>query len=83
MSEITSDKTGPPQDIQPMDIEGEVLEKKAIKINDEAGEYAVQALASGAADPVAAKKVLRKIDLYLLPLLCVTFGKRIRGCFRE
>ncbi|KAJ9139443.1 MFS general substrate transporter [Pleurostoma richardsiae] len=61
--------------VRPVDAdEGETLEKNAIKINDEAGEYAIQALAIGEAEPAVAKKVLRKIDLYLLPLLCVTFG---------
>jgi hypothetical protein len=50
------------------------LEKSAIHIDDEAGELAAQALASGPLDEAASKKVLRKIDLYLLPMLCVTYA---------
>ena len=49
-------------------------EKEIAKITDEAGEMAVVALASGEVDPVMSKKVLRKIDMYLLPMLCVTYG---------
>ncbi|KAH9909754.1 major facilitator superfamily domain-containing protein [Xylariomycetidae sp. FL2044] len=63
--------------VQPIDGDGDgdgTLKRGAIQISDEAGDYAVQALAAGAADSAAAKKVLRKIDLHLLPLLCVTFG---------
>lgn len=54
-----------------------LTEKKAAKITDEAGELAVLALASGEPDAELSKKVLRKIDLYLLPFLCVTYGKMV------
>lgn len=59
----------PPDDV--------LTEKKAAKITDEAGELAVLALASGEPDAELSKKVLRKIDLYLLPFLCVTYGMMI------
>ena len=49
-------------------------EKQDRNIDDEAGALALHALAIGAADPERAKKVLRKIDLFLLPFLCITYG---------
>lgn len=48
--------------------------KSELHIDDEAGEIAAQALASGPADAEVSKKVLRKIDLYILPFLCITYG---------
>jgi hypothetical protein len=49
--------------------------KGELRIDDEAGELAAQALASGPAEAEISKKVLRKIDLYILPFLCITYGK--------
>jgi hypothetical protein len=43
-------------------------------IDDEAGALAAQALASGPAEAEISKRVLRKIDLYILPFLCITYG---------
>ncbi|KAF8856110.1 MFS general substrate transporter [Acephala macrosclerotiorum] len=48
--------------------------KGGLHIDDEAGELAAQALASGPAEAEISKKVLRKIDLYILPFLCITYG---------
>lgn len=45
------------------------------RIDDEAGALANRALASGDLDTVESRKVLRKIDLYILPLLFVTYGE--------
>lgn len=53
----------------------EDLGKSDLNIDDEAGAMAAKALASGEADPVMSKKVLRKIDLYILPFLCITYGE--------
>lgn len=44
------------------------------EIDDEVGILASQALASGDLDQGESKKVLRKIDLYILPFLFVTYG---------
>lgn len=52
----------------------EDLGKSDLRIDDEAGDVAVRALASGSVDSALSKKVLRKIDLYILPFLCVTYG---------
>ncbi|KAF4633548.1 hypothetical protein G7Y89_g4580 [Cudoniella acicularis] len=49
-------------------------EKADFNIDDEAGIHAARALQSGTVDPILSKKVLRKIDLYILPFLCVTYG---------
>lgn len=51
------------------------LEKSDLKIDDEAGALAVQALESGPVDAEASRKVLRKIDMYILPFLCITYGR--------
>ena len=51
------------------------FEKKNIQISDEAGELAARALASGPAEAEVSRRVLRKIDLYILPILCVTYGQ--------
>lgn len=53
----------------------EDLSKSDLHIDDEAGVVAAKALASGPADAEISKKVLRKIDLYILPFLCITYGK--------
>lgn len=45
-----------------------------LKIDDEVGALASQALASGDLDQEESRSVLRKIDLYILPLLFVTYG---------
>ncbi|CAG8980630.1 hypothetical protein HYALB_00012817 [Hymenoscyphus albidus] len=63
------------ESIAPVPLPEDVFtEKKAARITDEAGELAVVALASGDPDVELSRKVLRKIDLYLLPFLCVTYG---------
>lgn len=54
--------------------DGQDFVKSELHIDDEAGEIAAQALASGPADAEVSKKVLRKIDLYILPFLCITYG---------
>jgi hypothetical protein len=53
----------------------EDLSKSDLHIDDEAGVVAAKALASGPADIEISKKVLRKIDLYILPFLCITYGR--------
>lgn len=45
-----------------------------LNIKDETGRFATLALASGPADPEVSKRILRKIDLYILPFLCVTYA---------
>ena len=52
----------------------EDFSKSDLHIDDEAGVVAARALASGPADAEISKKVLRKIDLYILPFLCITYG---------
>jgi hypothetical protein len=52
----------------------EDLSKTDLHIDDEAGIVAAKALASGPADVEISKKVLRKIDFYILPFLCITYG---------
>lgn len=51
--------------------------KGDLHIDDEAGDLAAQALASGPAEAEISKKVLRKIDLYILPFLCITYGESL------
>jgi hypothetical protein len=46
------------------------------QIKDEAGAIAQIALASGLASPEESKAVLRKIDLYILPMMCMTYGEQ-------
>lgn len=48
--------------------------KTGVNITDEAGDLAVAALSAGTLDKVASKKVLRKIDLHILPFLCITYA---------
>jgi hypothetical protein len=50
------------------------IEKLKGLINDEAGKIAIEAIVAGNIDPEKAKKVLRKIDMYILPILCITYG---------
>ncbi|KUJ09715.1 uncharacterized protein LY89DRAFT_541834, partial [Mollisia scopiformis] len=45
-----------------------------LHIDDEAGELAAQALATGPAETEISNRVLRKVDLYILPFLCITYG---------
>ena len=52
----------------------EDLSKSDLHIDDEAGVVAAKALASGPAEAEISKKVLRKIDFYILPFLCITYG---------
>jgi len=52
----------------------EDFSKGDIHIDDEAGYLAERALASGPAEAEISKRVLRKIDLYILPFLCITYG---------
>jgi hypothetical protein len=55
--------------------ESHALGKATLQIDDEAGILAVRALESGPADAEISNKVLRKIDFYILPFLCITYGK--------
>lgn len=48
-------------------------EKMAARITDEAGDLAVLAISAGAVDEASGKRVLRKIDLHILPFLCITY----------
>lgn len=48
--------------------------KSGLRIDDEAGVLAAKALASGPAEAEISKRVLRKIDWYILPFLCITYG---------
>ncbi|KAJ9144281.1 Allantoate permease protein (Vitamin H transporter) [Pleurostoma richardsiae] len=50
------------------------VEVSKLDIKDETGELAGIALMSGAADEEASRKVLKKIDRYILPFLCVTYA---------
>lgn len=50
------------------------IDLNKLEIRDETGQLAARALASGPADPEVAKRVLRKVDLYILPFLCVTYA---------
>lgn len=50
------------------------LEKRPFHIDDEAGELAAKALAVNSLDTEASKRVLKKIDLYILPFLCITYA---------
>ncbi|KAH7026368.1 major facilitator superfamily domain-containing protein [Microdochium trichocladiopsis] len=45
-----------------------------MKIQDEAGELAAQALMMGELDQESARKVRRKIDMRILPFLCITYA---------
>jgi hypothetical protein len=56
------------------DTAGDDFLKSDLHIDDEAGSLAAQALASGPAEAEISKRVLRKIDLYILPFLCITYG---------
>jgi MFS family permease len=49
-------------------------EKKSHQIKDEAGDLAVLAISAGQVDPVSSKRVLKKIDLHILPFLCITYA---------
>ena len=51
-----------------MESDDAVFNKSELHIDDEAGEIAAQALAE------LSRKVLRKIDWYILPFLCITYG---------
>ncbi|CAN8098343.1 unnamed protein product [Discula destructiva] len=44
------------------------------QIKDETGDLAAQALAAGAVSPEDSRRVLRKIDMHILPFLCVTYA---------
>jgi hypothetical protein len=52
----------------------EDLAKSDLHIDDEAGVLAAQALVIGPAEAEISKRVLTKIDLYILPFLCITYG---------
>ncbi|KAI1102790.1 MFS general substrate transporter [Jackrogersella minutella] len=45
-----------------------------INIKDETGSWATRALTSTSADDAASRKVLRKIDMRILPLLCISYA---------
>lgn len=50
------------------------LEDSKHRIDDEASGLVNRALASGNLDPEESRKVLRKIDFYILPFLFITYG---------
>lgn len=56
-------------------IDIEDFQKSDLCIDDEAGIIAAKALASEPADAEISRRVLRKIDWYILPFLCITYGK--------
>ncbi|EPE29458.1 MFS general substrate transporter [Glarea lozoyensis ATCC 20868] len=56
------------------DVDDTEIGKTGLHIKDEAGNIAVTALATDAASAEDRKVVLRKIDLYILPIMCVTYG---------
>ncbi|TPX16512.1 uncharacterized protein E0L32_003806 [Thyridium curvatum] len=45
-----------------------------LDVKDETGDLAAAALMNGEADKAASKKILRKIDMYILPFLCATYA---------
>ncbi|KAF4302431.1 putative allantoate permease protein [Botryosphaeria dothidea] len=51
-----------------------IEEKSRLRIDDEVGDLAAKALTSGPVDPEMSKRVLRKIDRYILPFLCITYA---------
>jgi hypothetical protein len=57
------------------DIDDTEIGKPGLHIKDEAGNVVVTALATDSASPEDRKAVLCKIDLYILPMMCVTYGK--------
>lgn len=54
--------------------ESVIEEKSRLRIDDEVGDLAAKALTSGPVDPEMSKRVLRKIDMYILPFLCITYA---------
>jgi hypothetical protein len=68
--DVSNEKITP---IAQMDVEG--FPKSDLHIDDEAGAVAAKALQAGPADAEISKRVLRKIDFYILPFLCITYGK--------
>ncbi|EOD47270.1 putative allantoate permease protein [Neofusicoccum parvum UCRNP2] len=54
--------------------EAVIEEKSRLHIDDEVGDLAAKALTSGPVDPVVSKRVLHKLDMYILPFLCVTYA---------
>jgi MFS family permease len=70
---MSSEKQATGDAIRPTTAEQDVdLNKMDIK--DEAGDLAARALMSGAVDPEASARVRRKIDMHILPFLCITYG---------
>jgi hypothetical protein len=64
---------GTTEKIQPVvAIEATGLETLKLKPDDEATALAVEAFLAGPVDSEKAKKVLRKIDTCILPILCLT-----------
>lgn len=61
-------------DIRPASVDTAAEGGSKLAIKDEAGELAAQALQAGAVDQDASARVRRKIDLYILPFLCVTYA---------
>ncbi|KAL0264708.1 hypothetical protein SLS55_000659 [Diplodia seriata] len=64
----------PPAEKSGVVDESVVEEKSRLRIDDEAGDLAAKALTSGPLDPELSKRVLRKIDMYILPFLCITYA---------
>ncbi|KAJ6184319.1 hypothetical protein N7519_005620 [Penicillium mononematosum] len=52
------------------------LEKRTLDVQSPAGDGALQLLEAGSAsvlDPAASRRLLRKIDLYIMPLICIVY----------
>jgi len=58
----------------PAGDDGPSKELASIKIQDEAGDLAARALMLSELDQESARKVRRKIDMPVLPFLCITYA---------
>ncbi|KXJ92112.1 major facilitator superfamily domain-containing protein [Microdochium bolleyi] len=56
-------------DVNPKDVQ-----MASMQIQDEAGELAARALMMGELDEENARRVRRKIDMHILPFLCITYA---------
>lgn len=54
--------------------DGPSKELAGVKIQDEAGDLAARALMLGELDQESARKVRHKIDMRILPFLCITYA---------
>jgi len=71
---------GTTEKIQPVVTnEATNLETLKLKSDDEAAALAIEAFSAGPIDQEKAKKVLRKINTYILPILCLTYGNTMKN----